>query len=584
MKCQKLLAIAFVVGATLLLSPQIFAQANPEVSNCEEIKDEATQTQKGFCEAHIGCRLVYGIQAGCTNAKSFLNRLGDAIKRPPPADDMNEPKQTSVFDNLTSGVKKFFGGKKDDNPIEPRHVFEAATPVVASERESKDTEWQQAAQRIRSQTAKAERNEVKGQDSDGRAWVYIGDTRFGQPQGWGTKFYNDGTVQQGQFEQGQIKGAGDSLDKDGRRRTGNFESGQIEGKGFDINAAGESYKGDMVAGRRQGQGTLIQADGSRTEASWNADQINGAGIKYRPDGTIAERGLYRAGSMATGQRFDSAGQAIAANTSNIYDQAQNTAQAQQVKERQIAEAKREQEERDKAAQKAIEDRRLAQEQAYRNSLNTMNAGQLFAKADELSSSGDNAKAQEVRRALVSRFPNHPLATQVAAQMSGESGNRPSQATASTSSSNTEAERLANEGSKAYGRGDFTTARKLLQELAAKYPNSPQAFVLKPITSALSDPKDSSSSGSKSTGNCEADRAAQARDFENLSRTPTPEGATPMLMRVMWMTSEAIKLLKSSCPSTPAFQQEIAGYEKNYREAETACNQMSAAKCAPNSYR
>ncbi|MCY1215429.1 hypothetical protein D3C85_748810 [compost metagenome] len=60
------------------------------------------------------------------------------------------------------------------------------------------------------------------------------------------------------------------------------------------------------------------------------------------------------------------------------------------------------------------------EQQFRTSLQTMNPGQLFARADELSAQGDSARAREVQRALMSRFPNHPLAATAARQMAGES--------------------------------------------------------------------------------------------------------------------------------------------------------------------
>lgn len=56
------------------------------------------------------------------------------------------------------------------------------------------------------------------------------------------------------------------------------------------------------------------------------------------------------------------------------------------------------------------------EKSFRDSISKMNAGQLFAKADELSSQGDKAKAREVLRTLVSRFPDHPLAATAAQQM------------------------------------------------------------------------------------------------------------------------------------------------------------------------
>ncbi len=69
------------------------------------------------------------------------------------------------------------------------------------------------------------------------------------------------------------------------------------------------------------------------------------------------------------------------------------------------------------------------EQQFRASLQTMNPGQLFAKADELSAQGDSARAREVQRALMSRFPNHSLAATAASQMAGESS------TSSATSSN-----------------------------------------------------------------------------------------------------------------------------------------------------
>lgn len=70
-----------------------------------------------------------------------------------------------------------------------------------------------------------------------------------------------------------------------------------------------------------------------------------------------------------------------------------------------------------AWEKVFAEQKIIDASTFRDSLNAMNAGQLFAKADELSSSGDAAKAREVLRALVSRFPDHPLAAQAANQLS-----------------------------------------------------------------------------------------------------------------------------------------------------------------------
>jgi hypothetical protein len=77
-----------------------------------------------------------------------------------------------------------------------------------------------------------------------------------------------------------------------------------------------------------------------------------------------------------------------------------------------------------AANKLEQEKNQAQTAAdtakLRAEIATLNPGQLFVKANELASSGDSAKAQEVRNALISRFPNHALAAQAAAQMAGGS--------------------------------------------------------------------------------------------------------------------------------------------------------------------
>lgn len=93
-----------------------------------------------------------------------------------------------------------------------------------------------------------------------------------------------------------------------------------------------------------------------------------------------------------------------------------------------------------AARRAEAERRVAEraaalraaEQAYRDSLKTLNAGQLFTLADELAAAGDATKAREVRRALVSRFPDSPLAATAAQQLAGMAPQLPPMAPASPS--------------------------------------------------------------------------------------------------------------------------------------------------------
>jgi hypothetical protein len=58
---------------------------------------------------------------------------------------------------------------------------------------------------------------------------------------------------------------------------------------------------------------------------------------------------------------------------------------------------------------------------FRASLSTLNAGQLFNRADELENNGDKARATEARRALIERFPDSPLAGTAAQQLAGTAG-------------------------------------------------------------------------------------------------------------------------------------------------------------------
>ena len=112
-----------------------------------------------------------------------------------------------------------------------------------------------------------------------------------------------------------------------------------------------------------------------------------------------------------------------------YDNVGNVTEVNKPREREIASiANREVEERRRlaaladsdAADKRRRDDEVRAAQAFKDSLGTMNPGQLFAKADELSAQGDKVRARETLRALVSRYPNHALAGSAAQQLSGGS--------------------------------------------------------------------------------------------------------------------------------------------------------------------
>lgn len=195
-----------------------------------------------------------------------------------------------------------------------------------------------------------------------------------------------------------------------------------------------------------------------------------------------------------------------------------------------------------AAKQAVENEAIAKEAAekeasamaekqFRNTLKMLNAGQLFSKADELSSSGDPLKAREVLRALVSRFPDHPLA-------------------------NTAAQKMSNDTSISAGAA------------GSRVDN---ANVSLPSTGA---------------GKCWDVLAQKEKEYESINRKPVPAGATPGLKRVMWMTSDSIKVIDGLCAGDAKAAKYRGELQTAYQQAKTACEQMSvsSANCAPEAYR
>lgn len=141
---------------------------------------------------------------------------------------------------------------------------------------------------------------------------------------------------------------------------------------------------------------------------------------WSPEGAYAWRELDPATNKLMCKRPLSSGARVATVQRYIASK-RVEAEAAQRKRDEVARA--EQLQRDEAARA---------DQQFRTSLQTMNPGQLFARADELSTRGDPARAREVQRALISRFPDHPLAATAARQMAGESGGSPTGATGSSS--------------------------------------------------------------------------------------------------------------------------------------------------------
>lgn len=197
------------------------------------------------------------------------------------------------------------------------------------------------------------------------------------------------------------------------------------------------------------------------------------------------------------------------------------------------------------ADKLAQEKRQAQDALDTAKLRTdiakMNAGQLFAKADELSSSGDTAKAREVLRALVSRFPDHPLAAQAAAQMAGMNSNQ-----------NNAANNGANNGNGANASSN----------------NGGVSNVSVPSVGG---------------GKCWDVMAKREKDYEAIIRRAVPAGATPPFMRVMWITADSIKIIDTYCAGDAKAAKYRGELQLAYNQSKTACEQLSAGQCQPNPY-
>ncbi len=199
---------------------------------------------------------------------------------------------------------------------------------------------------------------------------------------------------------------------------------------------------------------------------------------------------------------------------------------------QAAEKKKEQDNRD--AQSANELTQLRQDIAK------MNAGQLFAKANELSDQGDKAKARVALSTLVSKFPDHPIAAIAAQQM----------ATMSAAS--------ANAANVSYNGGsDSTSGNGGVSNVSAQPGGA---------------------------GKCWDVLARKDKEYEAINRRPVPQGATPGLMRVMWMTEDSIKVIDANCAGDAKAANYRAELETAYKQAKTACGQLTAGgQCKANAF-
>jgi hypothetical protein len=590
----------------------VMAQLSPEVAKCGELQTDGAKFQMELCSAHLGCRMVLGIQNTCAKAEKFIAKLSTAVGE---------------------GVKTLFGYRKE---VTSDHVFEASL----SERQravERDSSWREKLEPIRNVT-KQVKEDIK---ANGDAMVSVGELN---QQGFvkvnGTQFIKSPNS----LFISRVVGADDNyagtkkdtIDLIGDTREVVAYSSFDERRGNTLYANGSEYRGDslMKNGQyiRNGRGTLIATDGRQMEGIFVNDGFSEGTIRRR-DGTLAAKGKWdSAGNLAQGQIFDETGIVVTRSVDAEGDRAKAAAL--------VAERKRQSDRESDAKRLADEEKSINQ---FRDSLNKLNAGQLFAKADEFSTSGDKVKAREVLRTFLSRFPDHPLATTAAQQMSSMAGQAsPNNASGSTSGSRATSgasctsalNRLQAKFNQLESNiSNRTNDRVMMQQLWAQQKFRSLARSYPGCTASERDNVDSgisqnqqvcrsggysgdcnlgydaygwratidasiaeimagagsasaeTTNGNVSTQNCDSRLATQEREFEAVNRRPVPAGATPPLRRVMWMTSERIKLVKANCPNTSKYLQMIQELQTAYDQSEKACGQMMAGNvCSgPNAY-
>lgn len=389
------LAVLALSACMLTIPSEARAQVNPQIANCAELKDEATVTQADLCSAHIGCRFVLNMQKTCAQAKGYLERLQTAIGE---------------------GTRTFFGSYRKE--VTPDATFTATLNGEDWENQRKLgglAQPSQQAQEIGTRVRDAGNgNTLSGTARNGSTWVYYGQVKDGKADGIGSRIFSNGDIQRGHFKENELSGASDVLSGSGSRFVGNYSellSGKREGLVVERN--GDTFVGTRF-GNGSSEGTYTRASGERFVGTFGADGLRTAGKEFRADGLLIEEGRYEKGTLAMGTRYD-AGVGIEVNLQAAREVAREAAVREAGEKARMAaeiESRRKREEAVRA------------EQQFQTSLQTMNPGQLFTRADELNAQGDTVRSREALRALINRFPNHSLAATAARQMTGESGGNP----------------------------------------------------------------------------------------------------------------------------------------------------------------
>lgn len=353
----KLFSVLLLITSITFINPT-FAQtpSNTDAANCEELKDSEVGLELDLCTAHAGCVLAMGIQKACVKTKKFLTNLKTIMTR-----DDAQAKEAQAADTSIFGKLKMFIGGLGKKEVNANQVFEASMSDEMRTSQATDKDWWDKAALIRAGVAKADQAVLTGQIADGSKWTFIGDVKDGKANGWGAQYWSSGHIMRGEFKDNNLHGMGDSQTPANFRTMGSFVNGSPNGENIRMESTGRVIKGNYVNGKLDGYGSM-----------------------YGADGVLLSKGIWSEGSLYVGETYDALGVVL-----KKIDKPGDERQA-----------------------------REAAEQTFQDSLNAMTASQLYAKAGELSSS-DKDKSDQMLQALMSRFPDHPLAKQTSEKIAQE---------------------------------------------------------------------------------------------------------------------------------------------------------------------
>lgn len=257
-----ILALLF---ACLPMAALAQSDINPEIANCQEIRDPDTLFQVEICSAHAGCKLTMAIQKVCTKVKTFLGNLKNIFDRKGKLDSMD--------------------------------AFDASAPDVAG-----DTTLSGISAKIRAgYNTQATKELLTGQFESGVKWVYEGGTKQGKRDGTGVLITESGNILRGDFVEGKQAGLGEVV-TESRRSAGSMIGGKVDGIGVERKPSGDHYEGDFKNGLYEGKGVRTNSSGFRYEGDFKNSAADGWGSITTADGQKYEGELkngYRHGKGTT---------------------------------------------------------------------------------------------------------------------------------------------------------------------------------------------------------------------------------------------------------------------------------------------